>query len=145
MRPAVAAGDGKNLGFPDVCNTPVGPATVPMPYPNMGSHAMATGFSPNVFLCFRNALKLDSVILMTSGDEAGSAHPTIKGEGRFTAGDPVVHINHLPGIALGCPTTGNKMNNGLGAVLKSCITTVFFTHASGAGAVGVTEDLDALS
>lgn len=119
---------GMMFGFPDVCNTPVGPATAPLPYPNMGMNAMATPFSPNVRLTMVNALNLASIIPMTTGDEGGVAHPTIKGPGTYKAGNPVVHINLLPGINLCCPTAGNGMNNFLGAVLVPSLTNVFFTY-----------------
>jgi carboxyl-terminal processing protease len=118
------------IGFPDVCNTPAGPVTVPIPYPNIGTNAMAAPFSPNVLVTMMPALNMGSVIPMTSGDEAGVAHPMIKGPARFTMGNPIVKVNFLPGINLTCPTTGNNMNNALGAVLVPSVTNVFFTLAS---------------
>jgi carboxyl-terminal processing protease len=66
---------------------------------------------------------------MTSGDEGGLAHPTVKGPARFTTGNPIVKINNLPAVSLTTPTTGNNMNNGLGAVLVPSVTNVFFTAA----------------
>lgn len=33
---------GKNLVFPDVCRTPIGPAVVPIPYPNLGKDSDTT-------------------------------------------------------------------------------------------------------
>jgi carboxyl-terminal processing protease len=118
-----------NVGFPDVCNTPAGPAVVPVPYPNIAQNCQAAGFSPNVKICQMNALHVGSVIPITSGDEAGVAHPTIKGAGRFTQGNPVVKVNFMPAINLMCPSTGNNMNNALGAQTVPSVTNVLFTLA----------------
>ena len=52
-----------------------------------------------------------------------------KGMGAYTMGNPVVFIEKLPGINLLCPTTGNNMNNPLGAVLVPSIVNVFYTYA----------------
>jgi carboxyl-terminal processing protease len=130
MLPASNRGAGTNIGFPDVCNTPVGPATAPVPYPNLGLHAQAAPFSTIVRTSMMNALNLGSRIPMTMGDEAGAAHPTIKGAGSFTAGNPIVYIEKLPAVTLTSPTTGNNMNNALGAVLVPAVTNVFFTCAA---------------
>ena len=129
MLPASNRGSGTNIGFPDVCNTIVGPATAPVPYPNMAMHAQATPFSAIVNVSMMGALNLSSKIPMTSGDEAGTAHPTIKGAGAFTAGNAVVFVEKQPAINLTAPTTGNSMNNPLGAVLVPATTNVFFTRA----------------
>ncbi|MBI4952521.1 MAG: DUF4150 domain-containing protein [Myxococcales bacterium] len=119
-----------NLGFPDVCNTIVGPATAPIPYPNIAMNAQASGFSPTVSVSGMNALNQATQIPMTSGDEAGTAHPTIKGGSSYTLGNPIVFIDGMPAINLACPTTGNNMNNAAGAVLVPSITTVTYCDAS---------------
>ena len=91
MLPASNRGAGQNIGFPDVCLTPAPPAPpVPVPYPNIGMNAQALGFSPIVKVSMVNALNMGSTISMTSGDEAGAAHPTIKGQGKWTMGNPIV-------------------------------------------------------
>jgi carboxyl-terminal processing protease len=136
MLPASNRGAGMNMGFPDVCNTIVGPATVPIPYPNLAMNAQAVGFAPTVKVSMMNALNMGSRISMTTGDEAGAAHPTIKGGGAYTMGNPVVSINKLPAINLTCPTTGNNMNNPLGAVLvPSAVTVTYNLRAGGDGAI----------
>jgi carboxyl-terminal processing protease len=131
MLPSSNKGAGMTFGFPDVCNTPVGPATVPIPYPNFGMHAMATPFSPNVLTTMCNALNQGSIIPLTTGDQAGVAHPTIMGSALFTMGNPVVYINMLPGINQCCPNTANNMNDGLAADLVPSVTNVFFTRRTG--------------
>ncbi|HVY47245.1 MAG TPA: DUF4150 domain-containing protein, partial [Minicystis sp.] len=130
MLPASNRGVGETFGFPDVCLTPAGPAVVPVPYPNIGMNAMAVPFSPNVLLTMMPALNMGSEIPLTMGDQAGVAHPTIMGAARYTMGNPIVKVNMLPAINLLCPTTGNNMNDGLGAVLVPSVTNVFFTSAA---------------
>jgi len=127
MLPASNRGAGGTVGLPDVCLTPAAPAPIPVPYPNLGLNAMAAPFSPNVLFTGLPALNLMSMIPMTSGDEAGVAHPLIKGPARFTMGNPIVKVNFMPAISLTCPSTGNNMNNPLGAVLVPSVTNVFLT------------------
>jgi carboxyl-terminal processing protease len=125
-----------NIGFPDVCNTPVGPAVVPIPYPNLAMNIQATQFSEIVKVSMMNALNLRTQIPMTTGDEAGTAGPT-KGPGRYTMGNPIVYVDLMPAINLTCPTTGNNMNNPLGAVLVPSATNVFYClRAPGGTAAG---------
>lgn len=139
MLPASNRGLGMNIGFPDVCMTPVGIAVVPLPYPNLGMNAMALGFSPNVLLTGMNALNMLSKIMITMGDEGGVAHPMIKQLGSYVMGNPIVKVNYLPGICLCCPTTGNNFNNPLGAALVPSLTNVFYTYAAPDHQVGAGE------
>ena len=129
MLPASNKGVGMNIGFPDVCLTPVGPAVVPIPYPNMALNAMAVPFSPIVKVTMMPALNMGSKIPMTMGDEPGVAHPMYKQMGAYTMGNPIVYVDKLPAINLLCPTTGNNMNDGLGAVLVPSVTNVLYTLA----------------
>jgi carboxyl-terminal processing protease len=126
MLPASNRGVGMNIGFPDVCLTP--PAAVPVPYPNFAMNVLAAPFVPNVLISMMPALNLASKIVMTTGDEPGVMGPWIKLMGAYTMGNPVVSVGGLPGINLLCPTTGNNMNNALGAVLVPSITTVLYTQ-----------------
>jgi carboxyl-terminal processing protease len=124
-----------NMGFPDVCLTPAPPSSpVPIPYPNIAQHAMASPFVSTVLLSNMPAINLGSQISMTSGMEAGVANPLYKQAGAFTMGDSVVMISNLPGIALTHQTSGNQMNNANGAVLVPGVTTVLFSLAGDAGA-----------
>src|SRR5262249_23103787 len=77
---------------------------------------------------------MGSLIPLTLGDQPGVAHPTVMGTGAFTMGSPVVSVEALPAINLLCPTTGNNMNNPVGAVLVPDAVNVFYTYASGARA-----------
>jgi carboxyl-terminal processing protease len=149
MLPAVNRTIGKNIGFPDPCATPMVPSPVVLPYPNIADHGQAILFSLNVKISGSPALHMGSKIPITAGMEAGSAHPFLKQIGEFTAGNPMVRVNALPGICLLCPTTGNNKNNGLGAVLVPSLGVVLYTYANGApgtpdGALS-REDLESLS
>jgi carboxyl-terminal processing protease len=124
---ATNRGAGQNVGFPDVCLTPAGPAPVPIPYPNMGMHVLAAPFSPNVLWTFMSALNLLSKITMTIGMNAGVAHPLYMMMGGFTLGSFIVFVNNLPAIHLCCITYGNNYNNPIGGVLAPSVTVVFIT------------------
>lgn len=127
MLPASNKGPSLSFGFPDVCLTPVGPVIVPIPYPNFAAHAMAATFSPIVSVGMIPALNLGSVIAMTTGDEPGVAHWTIKGPGTFDTGNPVVFIDKLPAINLTCQTDGNTGNNEPGIVVAPGAPHVLYT------------------
>lgn len=132
MLPASNRGAGQNMCFPDVCNTPVGPATVPIPYPNIAMNAQAVGFSMTTKWSGVNALNMGSQIPMTMGDEAGVAHPTIKGAARYTMGSPVVMVDKMPAIHLTCLTNGNNMNAPVGSVLVPSVTNVMICQRGAA-------------
>ena len=79
-----------NLGFPDVCLTPMGPVITPVPYPNISTTDMALPTVPNV------------LIEGTPGQNMLSMGPTIPLEGAFT-----VLVNAMPITRL---TTENIQN-----------------------------------
>ena len=128
MLPACNNGVGMNIGFPDICPTIVGPAVVPIPYPNIGMNVMAVPFSPNILLTMIPALNMASTMPLTLGDQPGIPGTTMK-PGGYTMGNPTVMINGLPGTNLTCPTYGNLHNDPLGAVLVPSITNVLFCYA----------------
>lgn len=129
MLPASNKGPSQSFGAPDVCRTPVGPIIVPIPYPNFAAHAMACVFSTVVTANMLPALNLASIIALTTGDEPGVAHWTIKGIGTFVVGNPVVFIEGLPGIMLTALTMGNKMNCPTGTVVAPGAPNVLYTLA----------------
>jgi carboxyl-terminal processing protease len=129
MLPASNKGVGMNMGFPDVCLTPAGPVPVPIPYPNIAMNAMAAPFCPTILLTCMPALNMASMIPMTLGDQPGVANPLFMQMGRYTMGNPKILLEALPAINLTCPTTGNMMNNPVGAVLVPSVTNIFFTCA----------------
>jgi carboxyl-terminal processing protease len=134
MMPASNNGVGMNMGFPDVCLTPAGPAVVPIPYPNIAQNCMSSVFSPNVFTGFMPALNMASIKSMTMGDNAGVAHPLFMQMGGQTMGNPIIFVNCIPAKNLLVPTFGNAFNNPVGATLVPSVTTTFYTDADVAGA-----------
>lgn len=66
-------GGGMNLGFPDVCLTPVGPAVVPVPYPNtsMGPTTIPTTTALMVLTDFMPSCTLASMTSTSLGDTSG--------------------------------------------------------------------------
>ncbi|WP_438006539.1 S41 family peptidase [Sorangium sp. So ce321] len=129
MLPASNNGAGMNIGFPDVCLTPVGPVLVPIPYPNFALNAMAVNFSVKVKVAMMNALNLGTTIPMTFGMEPGVAHPLYMDIGAYVTGNAKVIIEGLPAINLTCRTIGNAGNNAVGAVLVPSAVNVFYTCA----------------
>lgn len=107
------------FAFPDICKTQVGPAQVPIPYPNIGNLSDAIGFSTNVFADGSLVILQSSVIPITTGDEAGAigsiggdAPGSIKGKVEFPppdSGSTNVFANGKPVIRMFDPT---KQNNG---------------------------------
>lgn len=60
-----------NFAFPDVCKTVVGPAIVPLPYPNISTTTTAI---PNIFNIFVMCMPVHNMLTMvplSNGDEAG--------------------------------------------------------------------------
>jgi carboxyl-terminal processing protease len=129
MLPASVKGPGMNMGFPDVCLTPSFPAPIPIPYPNMGMHAMAAPFCATILNTMMPALNMGSMIPMTLGDQPGVANPMFMQMGTFTMGSPKVILQGMPAITLTSTTTGNNMNNPVGAVLVPGAPTILYGYA----------------
>ncbi|MFT0547395.1 DUF4150 domain-containing protein [Allopusillimonas ginsengisoli] len=115
---------------PDVCLTPAVPSPIPIPYPNLASTSMADPGSivDNVLIVAMPALNLSSKILMSNGDQGGTAgggvvSHRIMGETRFTMGSTKVMIGGKPGVRLSCMTTHNNFNT-TGLVAAPSQTTV---------------------
>jgi hypothetical protein len=115
---------------PDTCLTPAAPSPIPVPYPNLASTSMADPGSivENVLIVAMPALNLGSSILLSNGDEAGTAgggvaSHHIMGETRFTIGSMKVMIGGKPGVSLSCMTTQNNANT-IGLVASPSQTTV---------------------
>jgi carboxyl-terminal processing protease len=138
MLPASVKGPGMNMGFPDVCLTPSFPSPIPIPYPNMAMHAMAAPFCPTILNMMMPALNMGSIIPMTLGDQPGVANPMFMQMGMFTMGSPKVLLQGMPAITLTSTTTGNNMNNPVGAVLVPGAPTILYGYAGAepAGSVG---------
>jgi hypothetical protein len=99
---------------PDVCKTPCGGATPPVPYPVIADLAGSTGVVSNVRFNGKPAYTLNqSVVPTCTGDEAGCAmgvkSGTVGGEVKPTAGSSTVRVGGNSVIRDGDPCT---MNNG---------------------------------
>jgi carboxyl-terminal processing protease len=123
---------------PDVCLTP--PVPVPVPYFNTAFTATAVSFVPNVILSGGNALNLGTILAVSTGDEPGVAHWTIKGPATFTMGCPIVLLAGLPAIALTSTGMSNTGNAPVGAVTIPSATNVFFAYGGDASSAPVTLD-----
>lgn len=92
---------------PDVCQTPMGPATPPVPYQVVGMMSQATGTDATVLLTDQEAFTKASVIPMVIGDEPGVAtgvkSGTVKGKAEpklhsstvFCSGNPICRHDDL--------------------------------------------------
>lgn len=70
-KPIAVKANGICFAFPDICKTTVGPATVPIPYPNIGKLSDAKGTSTSVFVGDKEIILQKSEIKKTTGDEPG--------------------------------------------------------------------------
>jgi hypothetical protein len=128
MGKPIATAKGIAFAFPDVCLTPVGSGTVPLPYPNI---AQLTDAAPVSNLAGKGLLVGgDPVLLSTStvptssGDEAGSAggvsSGTIKGSCRITSSSSSVKYGpNGAGIVRFMDSTMQNNDNAQGKVLSA--------------------------
>jgi carboxyl-terminal processing protease len=132
MFPASVRGPGQNVCAPDVCLTP--PVPTPVPYVNVGFHAVAVAHSTVVMFGGMFALNLGSTLAMTTGDEPGVAGGVISGTvmstGFFITGSPIVMVQGLPAIRLTSVATGNN-NNAWGSVTTPGVPTVLVAYDPG--------------
>jgi hypothetical protein len=105
---------GMDLGFPDVCLTPAGPAVVPIPYPNI---AMGPTAIPSQFTMFVMAMpvhNLGTEIPLTNGDNAGVAtgvaSGTVMGPSRHLTGAFTVLVDGMPLTRLTSMSLQNSTN-----------------------------------
>jgi hypothetical protein len=119
--PITVKGEGICFAFPDVCLTPVGSSSVPLPYPNIGQLAEATGTAESVRVGDQPVVTSQSAIPTTSGNEAGSlggvTSGTTKGAVAFDLGfSATVFAEGGNVVRLGDATRQND-GNALGTVL----------------------------
>lgn len=91
---------GMNLGFPDVCITPVGPVPVPVPYPNIATGMMGVPAAYNVLMGGTPTHNMMTIIPLTNGDNAGVAmgvaSGTVMGPSRALTGAFTVLVGGAP-------------------------------------------------
>ena len=105
---------GMDFGFPDVCLTPVGPAVVPIPYPNMAMSPMGVPAAYNVLFMAAPAHNLSTVVPLTNGDNAGVAtgvaSGTVMGPSRHLTGAFSVLVGGMPATRLTSMSLQNSTN-----------------------------------
>lgn len=74
------ASDGVAPCFPDVCNTQVGPATVPIPYPNIAMSSDTDQGSSDVKMDGKKIMLQGSTFKTSVGDEAGTLKGVVSSE-----------------------------------------------------------------
>ncbi len=65
----IVAGEGFSMSDADICKTP--PEGEPIPYPNIAQLCQMEGFAENFTITGQFVGTLESIILMSTGDEAG--------------------------------------------------------------------------
>ncbi|MHA7773938.1 DUF4150 domain-containing protein [Roseibium sp. M-1] len=104
-----------SLGLMDVCNTIVGPATVPIPYVNIAVSTLAVPNVATVFVGGGLAHNLLTTTEITSGDETGTAmgivSATIIGEAMHVTSSAMVFMGVAPATRLTSTTMQNSINS----------------------------------
>ena len=121
-KPIATAAGGVCVAVPDVCQTPTPPPpgnTVPVPYPNIGtlSEGNMDGLSETVKCQGNWVVTKDSSIKDSTGDEAGSSHPTTKGKVEFATASETVKCDDGKGVVRMFDTTTQNDSNAVGTVL----------------------------
>jgi len=109
---------GTNMGMPDVCKTPVGPAIVPIPYPNIsqGAMAMPNTAAMKVLIAGGFGHTVGTQIPMSNGDQPGVAGGIISGmimgPTKFLMGSTATFFGGKPAARLTSMTgqNGSSMN-----------------------------------
>lgn len=117
-QPITTKGQGICFAFPDVCLTPAppSPSPVPVPYPNIGQLSDASGTASSVKAGGSEVVTSASEIPTTTGDEAGSSHPTIQGKVQFVSFSMTVKAEGNNIVRMFDTTTQNA-GNAVGQVL----------------------------
>jgi hypothetical protein len=105
---------GMDMGFPDVCLTPAGPAVVPIPYPNIAMGPMGVPAAYTVLFGGAPAHNLSTLVPMTNGDNAGVAmgvaSGTVMGPSRHLTAAFTVLVGGMPATRLTSMSLQNTTN-----------------------------------
>jgi Domain of unknown function (DUF4150) len=107
---------GMDMGFPDVCLTPVppAPAPVPIPYPNMAMGPTAIPNCPTILINCMPAHNMATSVPMTNGDNAGLAtgvaSGSVMGPSRHLTGAFTVLFQGMPATRLTSVSLQNSTN-----------------------------------
>jgi hypothetical protein len=127
----LSMGTGTDMSVPDVCLTPVGPAVVPVPYPNIAMSASTAPVVPNVLVACTPALNMTSKGLVSMGDQAGLMMGVVShmmsGQTSYNVGCFTIMVGGAPAQRLTSVTGQNCMGvipNSIGACTAPSQTTV---------------------
>ncbi|MGH7987391.1 MAG: DUF4150 domain-containing protein [Candidatus Binataceae bacterium] len=105
---------GMNMGFPDVCNTPIAGVPVPTPYPNLSTEAMGVPAAYNILFGGTPAHNLMTEVPLSQGDdpgvELGVASGVVMGPTRQITGAFTVIVDGAPATRLTSVTLQNLTN-----------------------------------
>ena len=105
---------GMDMGFPDVCLTPVGPAVAAAPYPNIAMAQMGVPAAYTILFVCAPAHNMSTVVPLTNGDNAGVAlgvaSGTVMGRSRHLTGAFTVLLSGMPATRLTSMTLQNSTN-----------------------------------
>lgn len=107
---------GMDFGMPDVCLTPMVPAPIPVPYPNIAMLPMALPPTANLkhLISMMPAHNLGTTIPMSMGDNAGVAmgvaSGTVMGPARNIMGSVKVFTGGMPATKFLSPAMQNSTN-----------------------------------
>lgn len=128
-------GAGLNLGFPDVCLTPIpspaGPVPTPIPYPDMGIPVTSAPAAYHILTVCMPVINQMSRGLLSNGDEAGSlggvVSHTMDGQTTYELGCFTIFVDGPPCQRLTSMTGQNvvgNMPNTMGMTIAPTQTTV---------------------
>lgn len=121
----IARTEGVCFAFPDVCNTPAGTTTVPVPYPNVAQLSDARPTASSVMAGGKDVVVADSEIATSSGGEAGSAggvsSGTVAGKCTFTSSSSSV-LAEGKGVVRQLDSTSQNGGNATGQVMVGLTT-----------------------
>jgi len=121
--PVMTMQSGTCFAFPDACKTQVGPAVVPLPYPNIGMFAVGLSTTTKVLVVFMPAYTAGSKLPMSQGDEAGAeggvVSGMIMGEVAFRTSSSKVSFQGQKVVVLTCMSAhnGSSANAPAGAII----------------------------
>ena len=110
-------GEGISMAVPDVCKTPTPAGPIPIPYPNIAELAMANPgtCAETVFIVAMPAATIQTVIMLSEGDDAGAAGGVVSGvfigPAQFKIGSSVVMIEGAPAAFMGSMVAHNGVAN----------------------------------
>lgn len=103
-----------SMAFPDVCKTPVGPAVVPIPYPNISLANMAVPTQTKVLLMGMPGHNLTTQTPLSNGDNAGVlmgvVSSLVMGPKATAMGSTNLFLGSAPAIKLTSPSKQNGMS-----------------------------------